>query len=195
MRRLGMLSMLLMLLSHPAAAEPGAGGTAAPRVRLETTQGTIDVALFPDRAPETVKNFLAYVDAGAYDGTVFHRVIPGFMIQGGGMDAQMSERPTRAPITNEARADTPNRAGTLAMARTSAPHSATAQFFINLVDNGFLNHTAPTPQGFGYAVFGEVVSGMDVVNKIAQVPTGSHGMHQDVPKTAVVITSARRITP
>lgn len=195
MRRLGMLSMLLMLLSHPAAAGPGAGGTAAPRVRLETTMGTIDVALFPDRAPETVKNFLAYVDAGAYDGTVFHRVIPGFMIQGGGMDAQMSERPTRAPIPNEARADTPNRAGTLAMARTSAPHSATAQFFINLVDNGFLNHTAPTPQGFGYAVFGEVVSGMDVVNKIAQVPTGSRGMHQDVPKTAVVITSARRITP
>lgn len=195
MRRLGMLSMILMLLSHPAAAEPGEGGTAAPRVRLETTQGTIDVVLFPDRAPETVKNFLAYVDAGAYDGTVFHRVIPGFMIQGGGMDAQMSERPTRAPITNEARADTPNRAGTLAMARTSAPHSATAQFFINLVDNGFLNHTAPTPQGFGYAVFGEVVSGMDVVNKIAQVPTGSRGMHQDVPKTAVVITSARRITP
>jgi len=190
-----MLSMLLMLLSHPAAAEPGSGGTAAPRVRLETTQGTIDVALFPDRAPETVKNFLAYVDAGAYDGTVFHRVIPGFMIQGGGMDAQMGERPTRAPIPNEARADTPNRAGTLAMARTSAPHSATAQFFINLVDNGFLNHTAPTPQGFGYSVFGEVVSGMDVVNKIAQVPTGSRGMHQDVPKTAVVITSARRITP
>ncbi|MFZ5532296.1 MAG: peptidylprolyl isomerase [Pseudomonadota bacterium] len=184
-----------MLLSHPAAAGPGAGGTAAPRVRLETTMGTIDVALFPDRGPETVKNFLAYVDAGAYDGTVFHRVIPGFMIQGGGMDAQMSERPTRAPIPNEARADTPNRAGTLAMARTSAPHSATAQFFINLVDNGFLNHTAPTPQGFGYAVFGEVISGMDVVNKIAQVPTGSRGMHQDVPKTAVVITSARRITP
>jgi cyclophilin family peptidyl-prolyl cis-trans isomerase len=190
-----MLSMMLMLLAHPAAAEPGPGSAPAPRVRLETSLGTIDVVLYPDRAPETVKNFLAYVDASSYDGTVFHRVIPGFMIQGGGMDAKMNQRPTRAPIPNEARADTPNRTGTLAMARTNAPHSATAQFFINLTDNGFLNHTAPTPQGFGYAVFGEVVSGMDVVNKIAQVPTGSHGPHQDVPRTPVTIESAKRITP
>ena len=164
-------------------------------IRLTTNFGTIDIELDYKNAPVTASNFEQYVKDGHYNGLIFHRVIPGFMIQGGGMDAQMSERPTRAPITNEARADTPNRAGTLAMARTSAPHSATAQFFINLVDNGFLNHTAPTPQGFGYAVFGVVVSGMDVVNKIAQVPTGSRGMHQDVPKTAVVITSARRITP
>lgn len=184
----------------PAAAAQAPAPEAKPTpdgavIALETTMGTIEIGLYGTRSPLSSRNVLNYARSGFYNGTIFHRVIPGFMIQGGGMDAQMSERPTRAPIPNEARADTPNRAGTLAMARTSAPHSATAQFFINLVDNGFLNHTAPTPQGFGYAVFGEVVSGMDVVNKIAQVPTGSRGMHQDVPKTAVVIESARRITP
>jgi len=139
-----------------------------------------------------VKNFLEYVDAGFFDGTVFHRVIPGFMIQGGGFGKDMVQKPTRAQIKNEANNGLVNARGTLAMARTNVVDSATAQFFINLKDNDFLNHSSPDPRGYGYAVFGRVISGMDVVDKIAAVPTGSKGGHSDVPKTNVVIESAKR---
>ncbi len=185
-----MLSTMLMLLAQPAAAEPGPGSAPAPRVRLETTMGTIDVVLYPDRAPETVKNFLAYVDAGSYDGTVFHRVIPGFMIQGGGFDRGYKQKPTRDPIPNEAKNGLTNDLGTIAMARTNAPHSASAQFFINVKGNDFLN-AASAQDGWGYAVFGTVVSGLDVVMSIAKTPTGPGGpFPTDVPRQPVVIESA-----
>ena len=163
---------------------------ANPKVRLETTKGTIEVELFSDEAPKTVANFLAYVESGHYDGTVFHRVIPDFMVQGGGFTAEMSQKSTREPIENEADNGVANGRGTLAMARTSDPHSASAQFFINVADNTFLDHTAKTAQGWGYAVFGRVVDGMDVVDEIVAVPTGNHGPHQNVPREPVVIESA-----
>jgi peptidyl-prolyl cis-trans isomerase A (cyclophilin A) len=165
-----------------------------PKVRMVTSAGTITIELFPDKAPATVKNFLRYVDEGLYNGTVFHRVIPGFMIQGGGYTPQMREKPTHAPIKNEADNGLKNDRGTIAMARTSDPDSATAQFFINLKDNDFLNHTGKSLRGWGYAVFGKVIAGMDVVDKIAGVRTGNHpnGM-QDVPKTPVVIEKVTRI--
>ncbi|HHB11664.1 MAG TPA: peptidyl-prolyl cis-trans isomerase [Chromatiales bacterium] len=160
-------------------------------VELRTNKGTIVVQLDRDKAPKTVENFLRYVREGHYDGTIFHRVIPNFMIQGGGMTEDMKEKPTHSPIPNEADNGLENLRGTIAMARTSDPHSATAQFFINLKDNAFLDHTAPTSQGWGYAVFGRVVEGMDVVDAIARVPTGTRGFHQDVPKEPVVIEQAR----
>lgn len=163
-----------------------------PKVLLETTEGDILLELFPDKAPETVKNFLRYVDEGFYDNTIFHRVIPNFMIQGGGMDARMKEKPTHEPIKNEADNGLKNNRGTIAMARTMDPHSATAQFFINHVDNDFLNHSVPTPDGWGYAVFGNVLDGMDVVDKIAKVKTGTSGIHSDVPKDSILITKASR---
>jgi peptidyl-prolyl cis-trans isomerase B (cyclophilin B) len=163
---------------------------AKPIVELRTTKGTIVLELDRKKAPKTVENFLRYVEEGHYDGTIFHRVIPNFMIQGGGMTADMKEKPTHAPIPNEADNGLKNLRGTIAMARTSDPHSATAQFFINLKDNGFLDHTAPTTQGWGYAVFGRVVEGMDVVDAIARVPTGTKGFHQDVPKEPIVIEKA-----
>lgn len=164
-----------------------------PVVLIETSHGTITAELFEDKAPLTVANFLAYADKSAYDGTVFHRVIDGFMIQGGGFTPDMGQKKTGAPIKNEARADVPNARGTLAMARTMVVDSATCQFFINLKDNAFLNHTAPTPQGFGYAVFGRVTDGMDVVDKIAKVATGTHASgHRDVPTEPVVIRSVKR---
>jgi cyclophilin family peptidyl-prolyl cis-trans isomerase len=167
--------------------------TAMPVVTIETSLGTIKAELFADKAPLSVTNFLAYADKGTYDGTIFHRVINGFMIQGGGFTPDMSQRPTAAPVKNEARSDVPNARGTLAMARTSVIDSATCQFFINLKDNGFLNHTAKTPQGYGYAVFGRVVEGMDIVDQIAKVPTGTHPAgHGDVPTTPVVIKSVKR---
>ncbi len=156
-------------------------------VQMQTSKGTITLELYPDKAPATVENFLGYVRDGFYDGTVFHRVIPGFMIQGGGMRPDMSEKPTRSPIQNEANNGLKNDAGTIAMARTPNPHSASSQFFINLKDNDFLNFTAETQQGWGYTVFGKVTEGMDVVNAIAAVPTGSHGAHQDVPVEPVII--------
>ncbi len=159
-------------------------------VKLETSMGEITLELYPDKAPATVANFLQYVKDGSYDGTIFHRVIPTFMIQGGGFDAQMNQKPTKAPIKNEADNGLKNEAYTVAMARTNDPHSATAQFFINVADNQFLNHTAKTPQGWGYAVFGKVVKGQDVVDKIKAVPTGNKGMHQNVPVEPVTIIKA-----
>lgn len=156
-------------------------------VKLTTNHGTVTLELFDDKAPETVKNFLQYVESGFYDGTIFHRVIDGFMIQGGGFEPGMKQKPTGAQIKNEADNGLANERGTIAMARTQAPHSATAQFFINVKDNSFLNHTAPTPQGWGYCVFGKVVEGMEVVDKIKAVPTGTKGFHQDVPNEDVII--------
>ncbi len=161
-----------------------------PVVQLETSMGQIVIELNQEKAPRTVENFLEYVNSGHYNGTVFHRVIDGFMIQGGGMDATMNEKPTSAPIENEADNGLTNDVGTIAMARTQDPHSATSQFFINVNDNGFLNHTAKNPMGWGYAVFGKVTDGMDVVNEIKGVATGNYGMHQDVPKEPVIIISA-----
>lgn len=159
-------------------------------IKLETTMGDIVLELNEEKAPITAANFIQYVRDGFYDGTVFHRVIDGFMIQGGGLDADMQEKPTRNPIQNEAENGLSNDRYTVAMARTMQPHSATAQFFINVADNLFLNHTSKCGQGWGYAVFGRVVQGMDVVDKIKGVPTGSKGFHQDVPKSPVVITKA-----
>ncbi len=162
-----------------------------PQVELHITGlGTIKIELDAAKAPNSVANFLAYVNKGHYDGTVFHRVIPGFMIQGGGFEAGMNQKPTDKPINNEANNGLKNDKYTLAMARTNDPHSATAQFFINIADNGFLNHTAPSAQGWGYAVFGKVVAGTDVVDKIAAVKTGQKGFHGDVPKEDVVIEKA-----
>jgi cyclophilin family peptidyl-prolyl cis-trans isomerase len=166
-----------------------------PRVLLSTTMGDITVELNPKEAPLTVKNFLRYVFDGFYDGTIFHRVIPNFMIQGGGMTPDMGEKPTNEMIMNEATNGLKNNRGTLAMARTSAPHSASAQFFVNLKDNAFLNHTQPSGQGWGYAVFGQVVEGMEVVDAIAKVPTGQTGPHSDVPQTPVIINQARMLEP
>ncbi|GIK25230.1 MAG: peptidyl-prolyl cis-trans isomerase [Betaproteobacteria bacterium] len=159
-------------------------------VKLHTNFGTIVLELDAAKAPETVKNFLAYVEAGHYDNTIFHRVIDGFMIQGGGFEPGMSQKPTNAPIQNEAANGLKNDRYTIAMARTGDPHSATAQFFINVKDNAFLNHTAPSGQGWGYCVFGKVVEGMDVVDKIKGVRTGSKGFHQDVPVEDVIIQKA-----
>jgi len=170
----------------------GAGAEEAknPIVVLDTSLGEVQVELYPDKAPITVKNFLDYVKAKQYDGVIFHRVIPNFMVQGGGFTPDMKERKTGNPIKNEAGNGLKNDRGTLAMARTSVVDSATAQFFINVKDNAFLNHRDETSQGFGYAVFGKVVKGMDVVDKIVNVPTGNRGGHQDVPLEPVVIKTA-----
>jgi cyclophilin family peptidyl-prolyl cis-trans isomerase len=194
-----------VLLAAPQAAPPAATPTPAaaatptpapppptgPVVALVTTLGEIRVALRPDKAPITVENFLRYVKSGHFNGTIFHRVMPGFMIQGGGMDAKMVEKPTRPPIRNEAKNGLRNSRGTIAMARTNDPHSATAQFFINVKDNHSLDFGI---RGMGYAVFGEVVQGMEVVDKIVAVPTGVRGDHQNVPDTPVVIKSARVVS-
>ena len=163
-----------------------------PNVLFDTTEGEILIELYPDKAPETVANFLKYVDEGFYKNTIFHRVIKGFMIQGGGLTMKMEEKPTSAPVKNEADNGLKNDRGTIAMARTMDPHSATAQFFINLVDNDFLNHTAPTMQGWGYCVFGKVVDGMDVVDKIGKTKTGSRPPYDDVPLDSVLINEASR---
>lgn len=160
------------------------------KVNLETNYGAIVLELDDAKAPGTVANFVNYVNAGHYNGTIFHRVIPGFMIQGGGFTPDMRQKSTQAPIQNEANNGLKNDKYTVAMARTNDPHSATAQFFVNVSDNGFLNHTAPTPQGWGYTVFGKVVEGSEVVDKIAAVSTGNSGGHQDVPQDDVVIESA-----
>ncbi len=159
-------------------------------IKLNTNMGTITLELFADKAPITVENFINYVKSGHYDGTIFHRVISNFMIQGGGMEPGMKEKSTGAPIKNEADNGLSNELGTIAMARTPDPHSASAQFFINVKDNSFLDHRAPTPDGWGYAVFGKVVDGMDVVEKIKSVQTGNAGGHQDVPVEDVIIESA-----
>ena len=161
-------------------------------VIIKTTLGDIKVKLAADKAPLTVANFLAYADAGHYNGTIFHRVIDGFMIQGGGFDAKMNQKPTRAPIKNEAANGLQNKRGTIAMARTAVVDSATSQFFINVKDNGFLDFRAPNPQGFGYCVFGEVVEGMDVVDKIKGVRTGVQAGMSDVPVETIEIVSVTR---
>jgi peptidyl-prolyl cis-trans isomerase B (cyclophilin B) len=176
--------LLAVLVSGAQAAEK-------PRVRLTTTSGEIVIELENQRARRTTENFLAYVRNGFYDGTIFHRVIADFMIQGGGFTESFSRKETQAPIRNEADNGLRNLRGTVAMARTGDPHSATAQFFINAVDNAFLDHRTPDARGWGYAVFGRVVEGMDVVDQIRKVPTGNRGRMQNVPRTAVVIQSAR----
>jgi peptidyl-prolyl cis-trans isomerase A (cyclophilin A) len=185
-------SLLVVLLASlggaiPAAAEAAKGGK--PVVTLTTSLGVIEVEVDTEKAPISAKNFLQYVDDGFFDGTIFHRVIPGFRIQGGGFSEDLSQKATRAAIKNEADNGLKNARGTLAMARTNVVDSATAQFFINLSDNDFLNHGG---RDFGYAVFGHVTSGMDVVDKIAGVPTGTKGPHQNVPTTPVIIESAKR---
>ncbi len=191
MKRLFMLLVAILVIAvistvhatdHTKQGEP-------PMVVFETSHGDITLEFYPEDAPATVENFLRYVDDGFYDGTVFHRVIPGFVIQGGGFDADMNQKPTRDPIRNEADNGLKNERGTLSMARTQQIHSATSQFFINLNDNVFLDHGA---RDFGYAVFAKVVDGMDVVDAIAQVPTGSHQGHQDVPREPVLVQRAYR---
>ncbi|MDX9788335.1 MAG: peptidylprolyl isomerase [Desulfobacterales bacterium] len=162
-------------------------------VKLDTSMGEIVIELNAEKAPKTVANFLDYVNAGHYDGTIFHRVINGFMIQGGGMTADMKEKSVGAPIENEADNGLINDAYAVAMARTMDPHSATAQFFINVKKNDFLNHTGKNPQGWGYTVFGKVIKGHGVVNKIKAVPTGKSGMHDDVPVTPVIINKAEAV--
>ena len=159
-------------------------------IRFTTNKGVIDIELDHEHAPKSSANFEQYVRDGFYDGTIFHRVIQGFMIQGGGFERGMKEKATRAPIENEAANGLKNNKYTIAMARTSAPHSASSQFFINVVDNDFLNHTAPNPQGWGYAVFGKVTAGQNVVDEIARVPTSTHGFYGDVPVDDIVIEKA-----
>jgi peptidyl-prolyl cis-trans isomerase A (cyclophilin A) len=181
-----------MKLSHlfvlsAAAVVPMGAGAADPQVDIKTSMGNLRVELYASKAPKSVENFLQYVKSGHYNGTVFHRVIPGFMIQGGGMTADMSQKPTKPPIPIESKNGLKNDVGTLAMARTNDPNSATSQFFINVNKNDFLNY--PGQDGHGYTVFGKVVDGMDVVNKIVNVPTGNKGMHQNVPLKPVVIES------
>jgi len=189
------LKLTRLFLLTTAAVVPSGALAADPQVDLRTSAGTIRIELYPAKAPKTVENFLQYVKDGHYSGTVFHRVIDGFMIQGGGFEPSFKQKPTRKPIANEAKAAVSaglkNEVGTLAMARTSDPDSATAQFFINVNDNAFLNSGDPKGDGVGYAVFGKVVSGMDVVTKIAKTPTGSGGpFPRDVPRPAVVIEQA-----
>lgn len=182
--RLCALVALSLILATAVRAEQ------APRVKLTTSMGEVVLEMAPDKSPASVDNFLAYVRAGFYDGTLFHRVIDGFMIQGGGFSEDFSKRSTRDPVRNEADNGLRNVKGTVAMARTSDPHSATAQFFINLADNAFLDHRSPDPQGWGYTVFGRVVEGMDVVNRIGSVATGIRGSFSDVPLQPVMIQSA-----
>lgn len=180
------LSSILAVLAFAATA--GAAGK-NPVVVMETSKGTIKIELDEEKAPITVKNFLSYVNDKFYDGTIYHRVIPTFMIQGGGFDEKMNQKPTKPPIKNEAGNGLPNKRGTIAMARTGVVDSATAQFFINVKDNDFLNHRDDSQQGYGYAVFGKVIEGMDVVDKIKDVKTGNKGGFQDVPVETVVIKS------
>ena len=191
MRRFFAVAAALLLSCGVSLGADTAKKGGKPVVLLETSMGDIKVELYPDKAPITVKNFLAYVNGGHYDGLVFHRVIRGFMIQGGGFTPDMKEkRPAHPPIRNEAGNGLRNERGTIAMARTAVVDSASAQFFINVVNNDFLDHKNETPQGFGYAVFGKVIEGMDVVDKIRNVPTGSVKMSQDVPRDPVTIRKA-----
>ena len=161
-----------------------------PVVIFETSQGEISIELYPEKAPETVKNFIQYVNDKFYDGTIFHRVIPNFVVQGGGFDSKMSQKKTRTPIKNEADNGLLNKKGSLSMARTNDPHSASSQFFINLKDNDFLDFKSKSAQGWGYAVFAQVTKGMDVVEKMAKTKTGNAGPHRDVPVTPIVVKKA-----
>jgi peptidyl-prolyl cis-trans isomerase B (cyclophilin B) len=187
--------LLLLPIAAVLAAVGGCGSSSSSATQvvvMETSLGTVKIELFEDKAPITVKNFLDYVDAKFYDGTIFHRVIPDFMVQGGGFEPGMKfEKPTRATIKNESSNGLSNERGTLAMARTPAPHSASAQFFINVKNNPFLDR-AKAQDGFGYCVFGKVVEGMDVVDRIKEVKTGTRGEHDDVPLEDVIIKSIRR---
>lgn len=192
-KRITMRNLIATLLIMITGLAGNAAAAEAPQVKLETSLGDIVLQLNPDAAPQTVDNFLKYVNDGFYDGTVFHRVIRDFMIQGGGFTEQMDQKGTRAPIRNEADNGLKNVRGSIAMARTNNPHSATAQFFINVVDNDFLNHTAPNSRGWGYAVFGKVIEGMETVDKIRAVRTGSRGMMRDVPTDPVVIRNATQL--
>lgn len=194
------LGALMLGISGCGASEPGtqnvstapaAGQPANPRVLIETSKGNITVEVFPGQAPQSAANFLGYVKSGFYNGLAFHRVIPGFMIQTGGMTPDMAEKPKNAPIRNEADNGLKNLRGTLAMARTGDPHSASSQFFINVADNAFLNHRGKSVEGWGYAVFGQVVDGMDVVDAIVAVPRGNRGPHGDVPVEPIVM---KRVT-
>ena len=180
------LLLALLLLLAPAMAS-----AATPVVKIDTSMGAITIELYPDKAPVTVANFLSYVEDGYFAGTIFHRVIPGFMIQGGGLTPDMHRKPGKPAIKNEADNRLSNRRGTLAMARTNAPHSATSQFFINVKDNTFLDFTSADSRGWGYCVFGRVISGMEIVDAIERVKTGFSKGHQDVPKTPVLIENAR----
>ena len=193
------IAALMLGISGCGASEPGkqtvstapaAGQPANPRVLIETSKGNIMVEVFPAQAPQSVGNFLNYVKTGFYNGLVFHRVIPGFMIQTGGMTPDMAEKPKNASIQNEADNGLKNLRGTLAMARTGEPHSASSQFFINVADNAFLNHRGKSFEGWGYAVFGQVIDGMDVVDAIVAVPRGNRGPHGDVPIEPIVIQRA-----
>jgi len=163
------------------------------KIRFSTRLGDIEIGLYDDKAPKTVKNILDYVDSGHFEGTTFHRVIPGFVVQGGGLTPDMQQKPTNAPIENEANNGLKNKRGTLSMARTPDPHSATSQFFINLADNAFLDFSEESPQGWGYAVFGEVVNGMEAVDRLATLETGSRYGHRDVPVDDVLIEKAERL--
>ena len=185
-----MLAVLLVLAAAPTFAQEAA---ANPVVLMKTSMGDVKIELFADKAPLTVKNFLQYVEDRFFDGTIFHRVIPDFMVQGGGFTEDMQRKETRATIKNEARTDVPNKRGTLAMARTGEVDSASSQFFVNLKDNAFLDHKDDTAKGFGYCVFGQVLSGMDVVDKIAKVPTKTVYVHRNVPVKPVVILSIRKV--
>lgn len=185
------MSSTLLGLTLLSLAATGAGD-ANPQVVIETNKGTIVAELYATEAPKSTENFLQYVDDGYYDGTIFHRVIPDFMIQGGGFTADMQKKDTREPIENEADNGLENERGTLAMARTNDPHSASSQFFVNVTDNDFLNHRGKNPRGWGYAVFGKVIEGMDVVDAIVAVPTTRKGPMSDVPVEPVVIESVTR---
>ena len=189
----GFMKFALISIVIVLAVSFAAIGSDNPRVALETSKGKILLEMYTDKAPQTVKNFLGYVDTGYYDGTIFHRVIPDFMIQGGGFTAEMKKKNTQPPIQNEADNGLGNKRGTIAMARTQDPHSATAQFFINTKDNDFLNHKGKSPQGWGYAVFGRVVEGMGVVDAISNAKTVTRGMYRDVPAEPIVITRAGRV--
>ncbi|MDD2725269.1 MAG: peptidylprolyl isomerase [Methylovulum sp.] len=185
-----MLALLFSLTTTLSFAKEKPMPETPSKIKLTTSLGVITIQLNPEKAPISSANFLAYVKEGFYSGTIFHRVIPDFMAQGGGFDTSFTQKAVHAPIKNEANNGLTNKRGTLAMARTNVPDSATGQFFINLKDNTFLNHTSPTPSGWGYAVFGEVIEGMDVVDAMAKVPTGNRGGHQDVPKTDIVLEKA-----
>jgi len=184
------LPLLAAAQQPPKSCAASLKGNAPMKVKLTTSMGPITIQLDKEKAPVTVENFAKYVDSGHYAGTIFHRVIDGFMVQGGGFDKDMRQKPTNPPIKNEANNGLKNDKYTVAMARTPDPNSASAQFFINVKDNDFLNYTAPTAQGWGYAVFGKVVEGQDVVDKIKAVPTGNAGPHQNVPVQPVVIEKA-----
>jgi peptidyl-prolyl cis-trans isomerase B (cyclophilin B) len=186
---------LTTLLAALSAMNPASAAEQAPRVRLETTAGNIVLELDRQHAPATVENFLGYVNEGFYDGTIFHRVIDGFMIQGGGYTADFSRKQTREPIENEADNGLKNKRGSISMARTRDPHSATAQFFINVVDNAFLDYKSPDARGWGYTVFGQVAEGMEVVDKIRAQPTSVQGGFRDVPVKTITITRAIAETP